>query len=407
MSQENRKKIGLIWANLNSSNLGVSALAYSALIILEEIAKRRSLKFCYYLWGTQNKEYTVNLSSKSIMVKELIPYYGGDKIQILKNLIRRPWVFLKYNSIIKLKKCDLLADTGEGDSYSDIYGIERFSVLNYVKKVLYSSDRPYIMLPQTIGPFDSKEAREKAQISLEKTSAVIARDQQSYNYCKSMAPLSTLLKSIDMAFFLPYDASTKNLISGKKKIGINVSGLLWEGGYTQDNQFGLKTDYRKLIISILDFLKSQKQIEVHLIGHVLGNDYDIDDDLHVLKEISNLYPEFILAPKFSTPIEAKTYISTMDFFTGARMHACIAAISSGVPVLPMAYSRKFNGLFIETLGYDHLIDLKTMDDKIAYKKFIETYVFCDSLKNEINEIKENIIEVEKERMINLIADYIK
>jgi colanic acid/amylovoran biosynthesis protein len=48
----------------------------------------------------------------------------------------------------------------------------------------------------------------------------------------------------------------------------------------------------------------------------------------------------------------------MDFFTGARMHACIAALSSGVPVLPMAYSRKFAGLF-GTLGYHHMADCKT------------------------------------------------
>ena len=40
---------------------------------------------------------------------------------------------------------------------------------------------------------------------------------------------------------------------------------------------------------------------------------------------------------------------------GARMHACIAAFSSGVPVVPMAYSRKFEGLF-GSLGYDRTVD---------------------------------------------------
>ena len=63
------------------------------------------------------------------------------------------------------------------------------------------------------------------------------------------------------------------------------------------------------------------------------------------------YPRAIVAPAFRTPVEAKSYIAGMDFFAGARMHACIAAVSSGVPVYPLAYSRKFNGLFVETLGY--------------------------------------------------------
>ena len=43
---------------------------------------------------------------------------------------------------------------------------------------------------------------------------------------------------------------------------------------------------------------------------------------------------------------------------GARMHACIAAFSSGVPVVPMAYSRKFAGLF-GTLGYERTVDCTT------------------------------------------------
>jgi polysaccharide pyruvyl transferase WcaK-like protein len=40
---------------------------------------------------------------------------------------------------------------------------------------------------------------------------------------------------------------------------------------------------------------------------------------------------------------------------GARMHACIAAFSASVPVVPMAYSRKFAGLF-GSLGYDETVD---------------------------------------------------
>ena len=52
----------------------------------------------------------------------------------------------------------------------------------------------------------------------------------------------------------------------------------------------------------------------------------------------------------------------MDFFMGARMHATIGAFSSGVPVVPMAYSRKFNGLFVDTLQYDAMVDMKEQDD---------------------------------------------
>ena len=40
------------------------------------------------------------------------------------------------------------------------------------------------------------------------------------------------------------------------------------------------------------------------------------------------------------------------------MHSCIAAYSAGVPVVPMAYSRKFSGLFLSSLNYPTLVDLR-------------------------------------------------
>ena len=34
-------------------------------------------------------------------------------------------------------------------------------------------------------------------------------------------------------------------------IGLNISGLLFNGGYTHNNMFGLRTDYHELIDSII------------------------------------------------------------------------------------------------------------------------------------------------------------
>jgi polysaccharide pyruvyl transferase WcaK-like protein len=66
----------------------------------------------------------------------------------------------------------------------------------------------------------------------------------------------------------------------------------------------------------------------------------------------------VLAPRFKTPVDAKSYISGLDFLCGSRMHACIAAFSTGVAVVPIAYSRKFSGVF-GTLDYQHNTDCKT------------------------------------------------
>ena len=79
------------------------------------------------------------------------------------------------------------------------------------------------------------------------------------------------------------------------------------------------------------------------------------------------FPGAVRAPDFTNPSEAKSYISSLDFLVAGRMHACIAAVSAGVPVVPVAYSRKFSGLFGQ-LDYSWIVPVKGMatDDALAF-----------------------------------------
>ena len=47
------------------------------------------------------------------------------------------------------------------------------------------------------------------------------------------------------------------------------------------------------------------------------------------------------------------------------MHACIGAFSAGVPVIPIAYSRKFIGLFGGVLEYPHVLPMTGFDTSAA------------------------------------------
>ena len=57
------------------------------------------------------------------------------------------------------------------------------------------------------------------------------------------------------------------------------------------------------------------------------------------------------------------------------MHATIAALSTGVPVIPIAYSRKFKGLF-NNLDYPVCVDLQILNTEQAFEKikeYLENY----------------------------------
>jgi polysaccharide pyruvyl transferase WcaK-like protein len=143
---------------------------------------------------------------------------------------------------------------------------------------------------------------------------------------------------------------------------------------------------------VIEYFIVLPNVEVHLVGHVLSELFPIEDDYAFNIEIKNKYPSIVVAPKFSSPSEAKSYIAGLDFFTGARMHACIAAFSSGVPVVPMAYSRKFNGLF-ESLGYGMIADLKNDSTEIAFSKLTNGFEARAKLK--VNVDKGNVIAQKK------------
>ena len=102
----------------------------------------------------------------------------------------------------------------------------------------------------------------------------------------------------------------------------------------------------------------------------------------VCKELFEKYKGTILAPKFTNPIEAKNYICHMDLFIGARMHATIGSFSSGVPTIPIAYSRKFEGVF-GSIGYNINIDCQALKTQEAIHKVDDMIINYENITQEM------------------------
>jgi colanic acid/amylovoran biosynthesis protein len=346
MNKSERKKfitIGLLWHSVSSDNLGVGALTESQIAICEEAASQADCVVNYVIFGTQGgRDY----------VPKNVPLKIGGRVSIKQMLIGKS-KFLK-----DLELCDIVLDIGEGDSFADIYGLKRYLFLIVSKFAVLAKGKPLILSPQTIGPFDNWLARKIAAILMRRCKRVYARDGLSFQYLKECGVTQNIDEVIDVAFKLPFNRFIHQ-DNKRIKVGLNVSGLLFSGGYTQDNQFGLTIDYPELIRMLLTDWGKRADYEVWLIPHVIPNELPVEDDRKAIVALSKEFPSVNIAPDFQSPSEAKSFIASMDFMTGARMHACIAAFSSGVPVVPLAYSRKFNGLF-SSLDYDWVADGKTL-----------------------------------------------
>jgi colanic acid/amylovoran biosynthesis protein len=336
--------IGLLWHSVSSDNLGVGALTESQIAICEDAAKQAGCKVEYLIFGTQGG---CNYVPNTVTVKV------GSRVSIKKILLG------KSQFIKELETCDLVLDIGEGDSFTDIYGLKRYLFLMVSKLAVLLKRKPLILSPQTIGPFDYWLARLLAAMLMRRCKRVYARDGLSFNYLKQCGVNANVDEVIDVAFKLPFTLFKHEAENNRVKIGLNVSGLLFSGGYTQNNQFGLTINYSDLIRKLITEWSKNDEYEVWLIPHVIPDTLPVEDDRKAIATLAIEFPTLKLAPTFNSPSEAKSFIASMDFMTGARMHACIAAFSSGVPVVPLAYSRKFNGLF-SSLGYHWIADGKVM-----------------------------------------------
>lgn len=360
-------KIGLMGLDFVSANLGCQALSYGFLKLLQQALLELDRSAEITAFSRINKN---NLKKYFEIDPETI-----EECILTGNRTRKQ----RLDQIKMFKNYDLIFDFTAGDSFSDIYGIKRFISCSLEKENVIRSKTPLVLGNQTYGPFNSFFAKNWAKHIVKKSDQVFTRDHISAEYLTKNFNVNPF-ESVDVAFALPYFAWEMGK-NERIKIGFNASGLLWNGGYTGNNQFGLKVDYRKYCEEILTYLTNSDKYEVHLIGHVLSNNLKSNDnDLHAINEIKERFPSVIVAPIFTNPIEVKSYISKMDVFIGARMHATIGAFSSGVPTIPFAYSRKFKGVFND-LKYDYVIDGCDLSTETAVDRTIKYINEKDLLKD--------------------------
>lgn len=371
---------------MNSDNLGVGALTLSNAELLREAARRAgvSAQFLAMSWVDRREDYGTwpDIENLPFRTRHL-PGPSGPLAE-------------------GLKRADIVFDIGGGDSFTDIYGPKRFLTVWGTKFHALRMGRPLVLSPQTLGPFESRWARLLARWSMNRARLVVTRDGPSTAFARQLGVRGPLLEATDVAMRLPYAAPPARTADGKVRVGLNVSGLLFNGGYTQSNQFGLKADYPALVRRIVQMFRDRPEVELHLVGHVQSREIEVEDDQRVGERLAAEFPGTIVAPVFTSPSEAKSYIAGMDFFVGARMHATIAAFSARVPVIPMAYSRKFAGVF-GTLGYSHVADCKSDSAEEILARIARGYDGRAALSSEIDAALTRV-DARLERYIDLAAE---
>ena len=364
--------IGIVTQKFFCKNLGVAAISYCSIQEILNVCKEINIE----------PELVIFSEDYETITKYIKETFNIEKLKCVPMIrVRNTYSYIKY--FMEIAKCDLVFDTGLGDGFSDIYSSGKFLLQYLLKKIPELLGKKVILLPQTYGPYYNKNYEKMAATIIKRSYVSFARDNISYQYASKISKSKKVKLVTDLAMRLPYikEKYSDDFEANGLKIGINISGLLYMGGYTQNNQFALQFDYAKFIEELIKRIHDTYACKIYLIPHVfLEND---ESDYRVSLLLKQKYSFLEIAPVFDSPIDAKSYIYNMDVFIGSRMHSTIAAFSTNVPVIPIGYSRKFNGLF-ETFGYRHFLDATKCNSENGIKFIINEINNLEILKKDIN-----------------------
>lgn len=388
----------VLGASFDTGNLGVSALAESSVKCI--LARWPNARVCLVGSSREKGTHTLGLNGRDVHVEKLpirfcknlflschygiIAFYAM-LLRVLPLAAVRGWIGRRNRTMKTLLDATLFVDISGGDSFSDIYGMRRFTLAFLIRLLPLLLGKDLVMFPQTYGPFKRKRAKRMARYILKRSKRIYSRDKAGLEYVQDllgeMDAKKRLRFSHDVAFLLDPQAPpslevgelSNHRTDTSVVVGLNVSGLIYYGGYTGGNEFGLNVDYQGLIHRLVESLLEREDTLLLLVPHVIpASDYggNVENDLSACIDVHKRFAKthanrtFVASGRYDQ-CQVKYIIGMCDFFIGTRMHSCIAALSQCIPAVGLAYSKKFAGVF-ETVGVEQLVvDLRSTDSDTA------------------------------------------
>lgn len=364
MSKKNPKI--LIIGTGSLLNYGCEAIVRGTYEILKSV-----LPDCRIFLASDDLEY-----DRNILPKDIVPVKYRQRFspyRIYKGILRRIF-HIGGGSAVRMdtnigKHYDLVLSAG-GDNYCEAPDGTLYHLLIDLMRIgqkAHKKGNKYILWGASVGPFS--ENNEKIVINnLALTNAICTREKLSFDYLnRSQETKAQTHLVADPAFCMrpiPYEGFIRK--KGKTYIGINFSILAIAHAKIEDCSAFIKSFAEQCDI----YLETHPDTVFVLIPHVQQT--GAQDDYTALepfmtdiehKEQCLLIPKGIGSPK------TKGLVSQLDLLIAARMHCCVAGISTATPTLFITYSNKGRGMAEYAYGHhEYEIEVRDMiSDKMVEK----------------------------------------
>lgn len=373
-------KITVLGASFNNDNLGVGALAMGIVTCITDSIPDAEISLLDYSRTPVSVDVvpddraisiaTINLRMKPTAANNVVLLcLLALALRLLTVGRLRRFLICKHPVLRHVWNSDAVVSIAGGDSFSDIYGLRRFIDVSLPQLLVLLLGKKLLLLPQTIGPFKRTVTNIVAKLIMRGAQVVYARDELSLQLASQLLGAAHRQGKArlchDVGFMLrprrperiDIHGLSLNRCDGVTLVGVNVSGLLFIGGYHGTDDLVSRSQYADFSHRLIEQVIDGSAARVLLIPHCLGDGIESDSRVCQLlfDHFSVRYPGRIgIVQGRYTSAEMKFIIGECDFFVGARMHACIAALSQCVPTVAVAYSRKFIGV-LDTLGVGRLV----------------------------------------------------
>ena len=318
----------------------------------------------------------------------------------------------------RLRTADVILDISGGDSFSDVYGLVRFNTVLAPKRAAMRAGRPMVLLPQTYGPYQHGSSRRASANVLTAATMAWARDAESYEVMLDLLGENydpgRHRQGVDIAFGLrPRDPAERlptrlrDVLDSPEEgpvVGLNISGLLANDSHSAE-RFGLALAYREVMARLLERLVddgARVLIVPHVRGH--GGESDMAASRSILDGLPRSVTERVdIVPDSLDARELKWVISHCAWFCGARMHATIAALSTGVPAAAVAYTMKFRGVFATCGAQDHVVEARSTATGDAVERLIQSFEARDQTRDQLRSSHLPVVAASRQQIADSLA----
>jgi polysaccharide pyruvyl transferase WcaK-like protein len=207
--------------------------------------------------------------------------------------------------------------------------------------------KPYILLPQALGPFTRESEIARLKLALPQAALICAREETSHSHVRQLiGDAPNLVQYPDFTNLVTGHVPAYYTNGDNKVLIIPNANML-----SSRNTHGMwQSTYMEVLVNAINL-----SAELGLTPVLLNHEGDADAEICRQLAQCSAVPDIEIITE-TDPLKVKGIIGASKAVICSRFHGCVSALAQGVPCLGTSWSHKYERLFEQYDQADALLD---------------------------------------------------